>query len=37
MRYFLDEYSWSKLLVVDVDELDFVNNEKDKKKIISLI
>ena len=34
---FFNEYTWSKLLVIDVDEIDFVKNEKDKNYIINLI
>ena len=34
---FFGEYSWSKLLVIDVDNLDFVNNPDDKTHIINLI
>ena len=34
---FFGEYSWSKLLVIDVDNLDFVNNPNDKDYIIDLI
>jgi deoxyadenosine/deoxycytidine kinase len=34
---FFNEYTWSKLLVVDVDEIDFVKNEKDKNYMVTLI
>tara|TARA_R110000824_G_scaffold120384_2_gene275717 strand:+ start:1655 stop:2266 length:612 start_codon:yes stop_codon:yes gene_type:complete len=34
---FFNEYTWSKLLIIDVDEIDFVNKEKDKNYIINLI
>ena len=34
---FFNEYTWSKLLIIDVDEIDFVKNEKDKNYIINLI
>jgi len=34
---FFNEYTWSKLLVIDVDEIDFVNNKEDKKYIVNLI
>ena len=34
---FFNEYTWSKLLVIDVDEIDFVNNKEDKKHIVNLI
>jgi len=34
---FFNEYSWSKLLVIDVDDIDFVNNPIHKEHIINLI
>jgi len=34
---FFNEYSWSKLLVIDVDDIDFVNNPIHKDHIINLI
>ena len=34
---FFNEYTWSKLLVVDVDEIDFVKNEKDKNYMVNII
>ena len=34
---FFNEYTWSKLLIIDVDEIDFVNNVEDKKYIVNLI
>lgn len=34
---FFNEYTWSKLLIIDVDDIDFVNKEKDKNYIINLI
>ena len=34
---FFNEYTWSKLLVIDVDEIDFVKNEQDKNYIVNLI
>ena len=34
---FFHEYKWSKLLTIEVDELDFVNNEKDKNLILEKI
>ena len=34
---FFHEYKWSKLLTIDVDELDFVNKEKDKNLILEKI
>ena len=34
---FFNEYTWSKLLTIDVDELDFVNREEDKNYIVNLI
>jgi deoxyadenosine/deoxycytidine kinase len=34
---FFNEYTWSKLLTIDVDELDFVNIEKDKNYVVNLI
>ena len=34
---FFNEYTWSKLLVIDVDDIDFVNKEKDRKYIIETI
>ena len=34
---FFNEYTWSKLLTIDVDNLDFVNNTTDKDYIINLI
>ena len=34
---FFNEYSWSKLLVIDVDDIDFVNNPTHKDYIINLI
>ena len=34
---FFNEYSWSKLLVIDVDDIDFVNNPIHKDDIINLI
>ena len=34
---FFHEYKWSKLLTIEVDELDFVNKEKDKNLILEKI
>ena len=34
---FFNEYSWSKLLVIDVDDIDFVNNPIHKEHIINLL
>ena len=34
---FFNEYTWSKLLIIDVDEIDFVKNEKDKNYMVTLI
>ena len=34
---FFHEYKWSKLLTIEVDELDFVNKEKDKNLILERI
>ncbi len=34
---FFNEYTWSKLLIIDVDEIDFVNNMKDRDYITNLI
>ena len=33
---FFHEYKWSELLIIDVDNLDFVNNKKDEE-VINLI
>ena len=34
---FFNEYTWSKVLIIDVDDIDFVNNENDKEWIVNLI
>ena len=34
---YFKNYSWSKLLVIDVNNLDFVNNKEDKNMIMSKI
>ena len=34
---FFNEYTWSKLLVIDVDNIDFVGNQSDKEWIVNLI
>ena len=34
---FFYDYSWSNLLTIDCDELDFVNNEDDKLYILKKI
>ena len=34
---YFKNYSWSKLLVIDVNNLDFVNNKHDKKLLIDKI
>jgi len=34
---YFKNYSWSKLLVIDVNKLDFVNNKDDKNMIMSKI
>ncbi len=39
MRYeaFFKEYNWSKLLTIDVDDMDFVNIPDDKERIMNII
>ncbi|MBT5346885.1 deoxynucleoside kinase [bacterium] len=34
---YFKNYSWSKLLVIDVNNLDFVNNKEDKKLLLNKI
>ena len=34
---YFESYSWSPLLIIDVDNLDFVNNSRDRKYIINKI
>jgi deoxyadenosine/deoxycytidine kinase len=34
---FFHEYKWSPLLVIEVDEIDFVNNEKDRLSLLEKI
>ena len=34
---FFNEYTWSRVLIIDVDDIDFVNNENDKEWIVNLI
>ena len=34
---FFHDYTWTKLLTIDCDHLDFVNNEKDQYEILSQI
>lgn len=34
---FFNEYTWSKTLIIDVDDIDFVNIEKDREDIINKI
>ena len=34
---FFNEYTWSKLLIINVDNMDFVNNKEDEKYILNLI
>ena len=34
---FFNEYTWSKVLAIDVDDIDFVNNPQDRRWITRLI